>query len=388
LKKVILNKTGYEKTLYLNPWIYKNEIKKIPKDIKDGSLIQLYSEKNEFLGVGYINTKSLITIRVLTFNRENIDKDFFRLKIRHAIKKRKKLNGITNSYRVVHSEADGLPGLIVDKYDNFLSVQFNTLGMYNLRGIIIEALIEEINPEGIYKKCDEKIAKIEGFECKEEEIYKNVLDELIIYENNIKFYASIKEGQKTGFFLDQRKNRKIVSEYVEEGFKVLDLFSNAGGFGIYSYKKGASCVDFVDISENACKSIEKNCYLNEIKNYNVYCEDAFDFLNKNTKKYNLIIIDPPPFAKTKREKEGAIKGLQYLVINSIKSLENETGYIALFSCSHHISLEDLNRVLLFSSLKTKKKIEIIEHLYQDIDHPYILNIPNSLYLKGYLIKVE
>jgi 23S rRNA (cytosine1962-C5)-methyltransferase len=120
----------------------------------------------------------------------------------------------------------------------------------------------------------------------------------------------------------------------------------------------------------------------------VYCEDAFDFLNKNTKKYNLIIIDPPPFAKTKREKEGAIKGLQYLVINSIKSLENETGYIALFSCSHHISLEDLNRVLLFSSLKTKKKIEIIEHLYQDIDHPYILNIPNSLYLKGYLIKVE
>ncbi len=388
MKKVIVNKSGYEKLSYFNPWLYRNEIKKFPKNVTAGSLVEIYSEKGQSLGIGYINPKSLITVRVLSFEKENIDINFFIKKIKKALEKRKKLEKITDSYRIIHSEADDIPGLIVDKYKNYLSVQFNTLGINNFKNEIIEALIKILNPEGIFQKCDEKVAKIEGFECQEKEISGKVPEEIIINENNIKFLVSIKEGQKTGFFLDQRKNRKIVSNYVEKGFKVLDLFSNAGGFGIYAQKAGASEVDFVDISKQACESIEKNCKLNNIKNYNIYNEDAFDFLNKNQKKYNLIVIDPPPFAKTKKEKEGAVKGLQYLVINSIKALENEEGYIAVFSCSHHISFEELNRVLLFSSFKTKKKITVLEHMYQDIDHPIVLNIPNSLYLKGYLVKVQ
>ena len=388
MKKVIVNKYGYEKLSYFNPWIYKNEIKKLPENIADGSLVEIYSENGQFLGTGYINQKSLITIRVLTFKKENIDINFFIKKIKKALKKRKKLEKITDSYRIIHSEADDIPGLIVDKYKNYLPVQFNTLGINNFKNEIVEALIKILNPEGIFQKCDEKVAKIEGFECEEKQIFGKIPEEIIINENNIKFSVSIKEGQKTEFFLDQRKNRKIVSNYVEKDFKVLDLFSNAGGFGIYAQKAGASEVDFVDISKQACESTEKNCRLNNIRSYNIYNEDAFDFLNKTQKKYNLIVIDPPPFAKTKREKEGAVRGLQYLVINSIKALENEKGYIAVFSCSHHIDFEDLNRVLLFSSYKTKKKIFILEHMYQDIDHPIVLNIPNSLYLKGYLVKLQ
>ncbi len=385
MKKIIVNKNGLEKIKYLNLWLHKHDLKKLPKNVHPGELVEVISPKGEFLAIGYINPKSLITVRILSFENKKINKNFFVEKIEKAYLLRKKLENITDSFRVVHSEADEIPGLIVDKYRDYLSVQINTAGIFNLKEEVYHALIETFKPKGIYQKCDEKICKIEGFNCQEKIIFGDIPEEIQISENDVKFLISLKKGQKTGFFLDQRKNRKVVSNYVEKGFNVLDLFSNVGGFGIYALKNGANHVDFVDISKEACQMIEKNCRLNNLNSYTVFNEDAFDFLNQNNKKYDLIIIDPPPFAKTKKEIEGAIKGLQYLVINSIKSLTKD-GFIAVFSCSHHIGFEELNRVLLFSSIKTGKKINIVEHMFQDIDHPYILNIPNSLYLKGYLIR--
>ena len=386
MEKVVLNQKGEEKVKSLNLLIYRPEIKK-SINVKEGSLVEIFSPKGKFLAIGYINKNSKIPVRILTFKKEKIDKNFFEKKIKNAIKKRKNLEKITNSYRLIHSEADYLPGLIVDKYDKYLSIQFNTAGIYRFKETILQILIDLLNPQGIFQKCDEKISKIENIPCEEKIIFGIIPENIIIKENNINFEISLQKGQKTGFFLDQRRNRKIISCYVEKGFNVLDLFSNVGGFGIYAYKNGASHVDFVDISKDVKEKIEKNCKLNSIKKYKIHIEDAFDFIKKTDKKYNLIIIDPPPFAKSKYQKEGAIKGFQYLLINSINLLK-ENGYIALFSCSHNINENDLKRVMLFSSEKTKRYIKIIEHLYQDLDHPYILNIPNSLYLRGYLIKVE
>ncbi len=387
MKKVIVKSSVVDKLKRLNPWIYKNEIKKLPKNLKIGDLVNIYSPRGEFLATGYINPKSVIAIRVLSFNEEKIDIYFFRSRIKRAIEKRKNLKSITNSYRLIHSEADFLPGLIVDYYDNYLSVQINTAGIERFRNEIISVLIDEIKPKGIYEKSDRKAREKEGLETEEKLLYGTISDKLLLEENKIKFILDLKNSQKTGFYLDQRKNREVVSRYSKG--KVLDIFSNSGGFGIYSFYNGAEYIKFVDISSNAIHQLEENCLLNNIKNYSIVKEDAFDFLKNELNKgerYDLIVLDPPPFAKTKRERDGALRGFKYLISHSLKLLNNE-GYLAVFSCSYSITMEDLKALSLELSSKEKVYLEVVEHLYQDTrDHPYMLNIPNSLYLKGILLR--
>jgi len=385
-KKVIVKKSAEEKLKYFFPWVYENEILKYPKNVEAGDLVDVYSKNGKFLGRGYINPKSKITVRILTFKKEPINREFFKKQIERAIDKRKIFKNITNAYRVIHSEADFLSGLIVDKYDDYLTVQINTAGMERFRNDILEILVETLSPKGIYEKSDVKAREKEGLETEEKVLYGQIPDKIEIEEYQIKFIVYLKESQKTGFYLDQRKNRKIVGSYAKGN--VLDLFSNAGGFGIHAYKNGAEFVKFVDISPNAIKQLEENVKLNGIENYEIVKEDVFDFLKKELKtgiKYDLIILDPPAFAKTKREREGALRGFKYLILNSLKILK-ENGLLAVFSCSHSITMEDLKKVSLEASKDTGFRLEILEHLYQDLDHPYILNIPNSLYLKGFLMR--
>jgi len=386
MKKVIVKKQAEEKLKYFNPWIYENEILKYPKDVKIGEVVDVYSKNGRFLARGYINPKSKITVRVLTFRKEEINKEFLKRRILNAVYKRNYLSKITNAYRLVHAEADFLPGLIIDKYNQFLTIQINTAGMENFRDIILEILIKNLEPKGIYEKSDKKSREKEGLLTEDKVLYGNIPDRLEVIENNVKFVVYLKESQKTGLYLDQRENRRIVSKYASGN--VLDLFSNAGGFGIYAYKNGAKFVKFVDISPNAIKHLEENIRLNNLKNYEIVKQDAFDFLKEELKrglKYNLIVIDPPAFAKTKKEREGALRGFKYLILNSIKLLE-DNGFIAVFSCSQSITMEDLKKVSLEASKDTGYQLEVIKHLYQDNDHPYILNVPNSLYLKGLLLR--
>ncbi|WP_457641118.1 class I SAM-dependent rRNA methyltransferase [Persephonella sp.] len=389
MKKVIVKKSAAEKIRSFNPWIYKNEIKKVQQDVEKGELVEIYSPDGQFLGVGYINPLSKIMVRILSFfEKPEINTEFFKLRIKKALEKRSHLRSYTNAFRVVHSEADFLPGLIVDLYDRYLSIQINTAGMEKFRSEILEAIISVLKPEGIIDKSDEKSRQKEGLDTVHQVIYGNIPEKVLIEEQGVRFYVYLKKGQKTGFFLDQRKNRKLVSEYVQNGFKVLDLFSNAGGFGIYAGLKGADFIKFVDISENAVQQILENCELNKITSFQVVDENVFDFLKKEIKregKYDLIIIDPPSFAKTKHEKEGGLRGFKYLILNSIKLLK-ERGMIAVFSCSHHIGMDDLKAVTMDAAKDTKTRVEIIEHLFQDKDHPYILNIPFSFYLKGFIFR--
>ena len=374
--KIEITKEAYVKIKKRVPWLYRNELLNIPECDK-GSIADL-TFKGEYAATAFINPLSKITARILSFEKITVDRDFFKKRVQKAVNKRTILNN-TNSLRLIHSEADFLPGLIVDKYGDNLVVSFTTAGMDNFKGVIIEILIELLNPKGIYEKGD-KIREKEGLEVISHTLYGNADDEFVIEENGKKFLTYLKEGQKTGFFLDQRKNRKIVGAYGKE--KTLDLFSNAGGFGIYA---DAKYTKFVEISALACSQIEKNCTLNNLENYDIIKADVFKFLEKEKETYDLIIIDPPAFAKNKKARRGAVKGWKYLIVNSLKLLE-EGGYMALFSCSHSITSKDLLDLALSSSVIDGCYLEVVEFLKQDTDHPYLLNIPNSLYLTGVLLR--
>lgn len=382
-KKVEITKDGYEKILSKNPWIYNKEIKKIPKNIIPGEIVKIYF-KNTFCGVGYINPKSKIVIRVLSYEDVEINENFLKEKIEKAFNKRKELLKITNAVRLIHAEADGLPGLVVDYYDGYLSLQINTFGMERLRDSILKSLIDIINPKGIIEKSDEKSREKEGLETEKKVIFGTIPERILINEYDAKFLVSLAESQKTGFYLDQRVNRKIVSSYVKEGFRVLDLFCNTGGFGIHCGKKDANFIKFVDISSSALSQVEENLQLNNIKNCEIVKDDVFDFLKKEKEKYDLIILDPPPFAKNRKEKQDALRGFKYLILNSLKIL-NQDGYLAIFSCSQNITLEDLINTTYESLKDTRTMAEFIQFFTQDKDHPYILNIPTSFYLKGIMI---
>ncbi len=382
MKKIILKKSALPKIKQKNLWIYKNEIKKLP-DIKAGEIVDIYIG-NEYLATGYINPDSKITVRILSFEKTDIN-SLIQRRIKEAIKQRKHLKNITNAYRIIHSEADLLPGLITDFYNGYIAIQINTAGMENFRQLILDTLIETLSPEGIIDKSDEKVRKKEGLTTENKVLYGNVPDKILITENNINFSVYLKEGQKTGFYLDQRKNRKLVSKYIQSGFKVLDLFSNAGGFGIYCGKKGADFIKFVDVSDLALNQVKENCQLNGINNFQIVKEDAFDFLKNETDSYDLIVVDPPSFAKSRHERQGALRGFKYLIVNSLKIL-NPKGYLAVFSCSHHISMQDLIDLTTSSATITGDILEIKEFMYQDKDHPAVINMPNTLYLKGLLVQ--
>lgn len=385
--RVEITKEAYIKLKKRVPWLYKNELVSVP-ECDAGSIADL-TYRGEYVATAFINPLSKITARILSFEKVNIDREFFAKRIKQAVEKRKfkytseglwQINvSKTNSLRLIHSEADFLPGLIVDKYGDNLVVSFTTAGMDNFKGVIIEILIELLAPEGIYEKAD-RIREKEGLEQVSHTLYGNVDNEFMIEENGKKFLTNLKDSQKTGFFLDQRKNRYMVGRFA--GKRTLDLFANAGGFGIYA---NAEYTKFVEISALACSQTERNCELNGLENYDIVKADVFKFLEKETEKYDLIIVDPPAFAKNKKARRGAIKGWKYLIVNSLKLLE-EGGYIALFSCSHSISSKDLLDLALSSSIIDGCSLSVMEFLKQDYDHPYVLNIPNSLYLTGILLK--
>lgn len=367
-------------------WVYQNELI-APSDVKDGEIVDILAPDGAFLARGYINQKSQIAVRILSFEAREIDDAFFTARIANAISKRIHIAQTSDAYRLIHSEADFLPGLIVDWYNGYAAIQINTLGMELWRETILKAIIDLLRPKGIVDKSDAKVRTKEGLETQNGVVYGDLPEEITITENGVRFLVNLYEGQKTGFYLDQRRNRAAVAAHINEGDKVLDIFCNAGGFGLYGLAKGAQ-VRFVDLSDHALTQVGRNLSLNGFKPCDIIKQDAFDFLTleKTTlNRYDCIVLDPPPFAKTKKEAAGAIKGFKYLLSAGL-SLVNDNGIVALFSCSHHVAQNDLLDIALEASAKAKTPLEVVELLRADEDHPYILNIPNSAYLSGIVLR--
>lgn len=392
MKKLVVKNSAAKKLRLFNPWVYQNEIAMLPEGLEAGELVEVVNLKQESFGVGYANASSVITLRMLSFEKEEIDAAWIKRKLDLAIGARNAILEHSNSCRLVHSEADGLAGLIVDFYDGVLSIAINTAGMERFRKEILEALTQIIKPIGIYEKSDAAVREKEGLKTFEGVIQGTVPDFIEVVEFGCQFGLELTSSQKTGFYLDQRFNHGVLTEYIDEDVTMLDLFCNVGGFGMHALNAGAAHVTFVDISKTAIEQVEKNIDLNGFADdgrSTCVAANAMDYIKELADKkasFDIVVLDPPSFAKTKDQAEAAISGFRHLMINGIKVCK-PGGLIALFSCSYHVGMDDLIELSLGASRDTGKQLKVLEHLYQDKDHPYILNMPNSLYLKGLLFQV-
>jgi 23S rRNA (cytosine1962-C5)-methyltransferase len=388
MKKVIVKNSSADKITSGLPWVYRGEILAIEEPVRPGDLVRLHARGGSFLGIGYVNPLSQITVRVLTGEDRPIDDEFISSRISKAIHKRRELRVQTNACRLIHAEADELPGLVVDQYAGFLAVQVNTAGMERLRPLVLSCLVETLQPEGIYEKSEEKFRAREGLTTEERVLHGRVPDSILIEEYGARFALRWKESQKTGFYLDQRRNRQRVASHVKAGSDVLDLFSNTGGFGIHAALRGARSVTLVDASATALAQAEENIRLNHLTGVHVTRADAFDYIKESYERgrvFDLVVMDPPSFAQGRRMRDGALRAFRQLTSGCLRLLRAE-GVLAVFSCSQAISLDDLMDASLKAAGDTGTRLDLLDFLLQDSDHPVGLHIPNSLYLKGLLIR--
>ncbi|MDK2945414.1 MAG: rRNA (cytosine1962-C5)-methyltransferase [Geotoga sp.] len=383
-----LNKNIKSRILNGHPWIYKNEIKNIPNDVTKGEIVDVFHENN-FLGRGYYNEDSLITIRLLTRKNHKIDQDFFDNKIEKALKYRKRFIN-DNSFRLFFSESDGIPGLIVDKFEDYLVMQINTFGAYEYKDLILNSLIKFLGPKGIFEKDDERSAKIEGFTCIEGWVYKKGPEIIPFQIDGINFFSDTK-GQKTGFFLDQRINAKKVME-ISENLDALDAFSYTGNFGLHVLKGGAKKVTFIDYSERALNILENTLKANSIDSskYEIINGNSFDILkmfDETSRYFDMTIIDPPSLAKSRKSKKNAFRGYKELNLRAMKITKNN-GILVTSSCTQIIFDEEFSRIIFEAMEDTHKILKLVHKGYQSPDHPIQKNIFETEYLKNYIFLVD
>jgi 23S rRNA (cytosine1962-C5)-methyltransferase len=384
---VRLNRTS--RVLAGHLWVFSNELSGSPKGSEPGSLVELRDRKDAFLGIGYINPHSLIAVRILTRQREEIDSLFFKKKVLDALEYRKQFLEETNSFRVVFSEGDFLPGLIVDKYDNCLSVQILTMGMEVRTETIIEVLDEILSPSVIVLRNDSSSRLLEGLK-QDKRVVKGTLDKPpVARESSLLFEIDPLSGQKTGFFLDQRENRVAFSRLVKSG-KGLDLFCYAGAWSLHLGHEGAE-VTGVDESENATALARRNAELNGLSEECVFQRaDVFTFLKDEMSRgsvYDFVVLDPPAFVKSRIKVKEAIKA--YRMINAhAMGLLRKGGLLATSSCSYHIDKEMFVEMLRAAARDAGRQVRLIEMRSQGKDHPILLSMPETEYLKCAFLEVK
>ena len=378
--KVFLNKNEEIRLLEGHPWVFSNEVNHFEGKIVSGEICSVYSYDNKFIGKGFFNSSSKIIVRLLAWEDIDIDEEFYRSKIQKAYDYRRQI-GLDNNFRMIFSEADGLSGLIVDKYGDYLSMQILSLGMEKIKDLIIKLLVDITKCKGIYERSDVSIRKKEGLEEFKGLVYGDFNLLVEIEENGIKMYVDLENGQKTGYFLDQKYNRANLKNYVKDKV-VLDCFSHTGGFALHAAKYGAKEVVAVDISEKAVNDIEKNAKLNGFGNIKAEQADVFEYLRKedNYNKFDCIILDPPAFTKSKETINKAYKGYKDINLQAMKMIK-EGGFLFTFSCSEHMKPSMFLEMLADARKDSKRQIQLIDFRIQAPDHPTLLESDEGLYLK-------
>ena len=383
---IILKPNEEQNILNGFPWIYNNEVKEINGELDPNLTVKVFDCKENFIGLGYINFNSKILVRMLTFKEEALDSAFFEKRLIDAINHRKNL-GIYNACRLVFSEGDYLPGLIVDKYEEYLVVQFETLGMDKRRDLIIELLNKLIKPIGVLERSTSPSRLKEGLEKVVKE-YGKAVENVKISENGLLFNANLKHGQKTGHFFDQRYNRKNIQKYVKDK-SVLDLCSNTGGFTLNALAANAKKVTAVDISKDAIDTLISNVELNKLpkEKLETYVLDVFAYLKETPDTYDVVIFDPPAFVKSKDQLKSAYLG--YVKANALALTKvKDNGYLATYSCSGNLTFDLFLKMLNDATIKAGVKTTIVELNMQGLDHPASINGLENLYLKAAILKVN
>ncbi len=386
LPKVIL-KSGKEKSIQRrHPWIFSGAVYGVSREINDGEMVDVVDSKNQHLGTGYFSDKGSIVVRILTFGDETFSENFWKDKLQSAWYLRLKLLDldVTNAFRVIHGEGDGIPGLIIDYYDKNWVIQAHSSGIFLQMEQIAEAIKSNFSEycETIYCKSSGTLPNT-GTDYF---LFGNKL-EAVAKENNILFSVNWVEGQKTGFFLDQRDNRRLLGEF-SKGKRVLNTFCYTGGFSIYAMNAGAELVTSVDISQKAVDLAASNMELNFPKaNHAAVADDVFNFMKENHQIYDVIVLDPPAFAKSIKSKHTATQAYKRLNIAGLKALA-PNGILFTFSCSQVIDDVLFYNTVAAAAIETGRNIRVLHKLEQGPDHPTNIYHPEGHYLKGLVLFVE
>ena len=394
--KIKISKKASVREESLHPWIFDNEIEEVIGDYKNGDLVDVINYKDKYVGTGYINDNSKIRVRIISRNTNDVfDEDFFLRRVRYAIKYRVDTLDNLNACRLIFGEADYFSGLTIDKYNNILVSEVNSMAMDINKDMIYRHIIKVLDEYGykidaIYERCDSELRDKEGLK-KYNGFYKmdglsSNISSTIIEENGIKYYIDFENGQKTGFFLDQRFNRKAIWTLAKNR-NVLDVCTCTGSFGLNAKMAGAKKVVSVDISSSSLEVAKKNAELNNFKDIEYIVSDAFDYLDSITKgEYDLIILDPPAFTKSRDSINNAKKGYLELNYKAMKKL-NRGDYLVTCSCSHFMSENMFIDMLKEASKMAGVDIRIVESRKQAMDHPILLNVPETYYLKFFILEI-
>ena len=391
-KSIYLKKGKEESLNRFHPWIFSGAIHHMDDNIEEGEFVNIFTASNEFIAVGHYQIGS-IAIRVLTFSKVEISYDFWCDRLSSALKMRQNVgiadNNVNNTYRLVHGEGDYLPGLVIDCYGETAVMQAHSVGMHVCREDICRALIKVMGEriKHVYYKSETtlpfkaELGQENGF------MYGGTDNDIAI-ENGLKFHVDWLRGQKTGFFVDQRENRNLLEHYAK-GKSVLNMFCYTGGFSVYAMRGQAKLVHSVDSSAKAVELTNRNIALNfpDDLRHEAFCEDAFKYLDNNDNKYDLIILDPPAFAKHRAALRNALKGYTRLNVKGLQRIKHG-GILFTFSCSQVVSKEHFRNAVFTAAAQAGRKVRILHQLHQPADHPINIYHPEGEYLKGLVLYVE
>jgi 23S rRNA (cytosine1962-C5)-methyltransferase len=365
-------------------WVYATEIRKTFGDPQPGDVVTLKDFRDRPLGSAIYNPQSQIVARRFSRRRQDLDLDFFTRRIRQAIEYRERKEIDPRLCRIVWSESDGIPGLIIDRYGDHFSVQTLTLAMDLRKELIRDALVALLNPKSIVLRNDSPSRRAEGMETGIEMLHGENPGSFVVRANDLDFEVDLFDGQKTGLYLDQLQSHAEVAK-LAKGKRVLDCFTNQGGFALACAKAGAAKVTAVDVSGAACEAARHNAKLNGLE-IDVIEHNVFDFLKHAEPEYDLIILDPPSFTRNKKTLMDAMRGYKEIHLRSLKLLE-KGGILSTFCCSHHASRELFLENLADASVDAKKSLRLMQEHSQRADHPILITIPETGYLKGFTVEV-
>lgn len=384
-----LNKAVALRVLQGHPWVYRNELPDLPSSFPSGALVELADSKGRFIAIGYCNPKSVISVRILSREREKIDGGFFLRRIETADAYRKRFYATEESYRVVYSEADLLPGLIVDRYGSYIVVQILTAGMERQSKSILAAVDSLFSPRAVVARNDIPSRALEGLAVERQLLSGKLEPPVVISKNGLEFEIDLLEGQKTGFFLDQSENYRLLEELVGGG-EVLDTFCYTGGWSVHAARFGAKGVTGIDASEGAIDLARRNAARNGVASRCRFeVGNVFDFLNaqeEDASRYDCIILDPPSFVRRRKEIENAVRGYKEINLRAMKLLR-PSGFLVTCSCSYHLSERRFREILLNAAEDVKRTLRLITLRSQAKDHPVLMTLPETEYLKCAVLQV-
>lgn len=384
---VYLRRGREQRVLGGHPWIFRSDIER-EDGAADGLPVRVLTSAGRFLAMAVYNPRSQISLRILSRRDEPIDGAFIRGRVRRAVDYRRRFADL-NSCRLIFAESDGLPAVIADKFGDVIVVQILCLGMERFKADIVDALAQELSPRGVYERNDVPVRELEGLSQQTGLLWGEVPDRVEMQENGVRFLVDVKEGQKTGFFLDQKENRAAIAPFVP-GMRVLDCFTHTGSFALHAARYGAAEVTGVDISEHACACALENARLNGVEDrVRFECANAFDFLRAHQtagEQYDVVILDPPAFTKTRSAVEGALRGYKEINLRGMK-LTRDGGFFVTCSCSQHVTPDLFRGMLMDAQKDAHVQLRQIEWRTQGRDHPILLASPETQYLKCGIFQV-